>query len=363
MNSIKDYFEAIDFNQPLTASLIEKTIEAINSKISGEVLRSFLSSKIPVEAFVFQEVIAEKYFYQKYCRLLDILEIETPSTRSSRDMLSLRILVALYGDDEADKAFTLFRENRKALKQTDVSDPELYDIELPVSRYQANVLRNFNSQSGENIADQITASINNLPADKLRSILSLTLSGNVADEDEKSRSGMNHENDADINELGTDRSHSRFRLEIALARIQSYYPKARKYSGEFEDDLEDIFTELETACRGQMAPDSAKPELFRLALSGRALTFYKTVDGSRMQWGDLRKGFMSQFMSRTKKAEISAELDSLHISTLRSSDDSDRQALDKLINRLDKLSLMGNDDDKRDDAKIWRLHAAIAQEK
>ena len=68
-------------------------------------------------------------------------------------------------------------------------------------------------------------------------------------------------------------------------------------------------------------------------------------------------------MSRTKKAEISAELDLLHISSLRDEGDSDRQALDKLIARLDKLSLMGSEDDMKDEQKVRRLHNAIAQEK
>ena len=68
-------------------------------------------------------------------------------------------------------------------------------------------------------------------------------------------------------------------------------------------------------------------------------------------------------MSRTKKAEISAELDLLHISTLRDENKTDRQALDKLISRLDKLSLMGSTEDMKDENKIRRMHSAIAQEK
>lgn len=66
-------------------------------------------------------------------------------------------------------------------------------------------------------------------------------------------------------------------------------------------------------------------------------------------------------MSKTKKAEIGAQLDSLHISTLRENGDSDLQALYKLISRLDKLSLMGADDDGKDEPKLWRLHNAISR--
>lgn len=72
--------------------------------------------------------------------------------------------------------------------------------------------------------------------------------------------------------------------------------------------------------------------------------------------------FRDQFISRTKKGEISAEFYSLHISTLLTEEDTDRQTLDKLISWLDKLSLMGTDDDRKDGPKNRRLHNAIAQE-
>lgn len=74
----------------------------------------------------------------------------------------------------------------------------------------------------------------------------------------------------------------KFCLETALGRLQSYYSKAAKYSGDFEDDFENALTEFETASRSQLAPDAHKPELFRLELSGRALTFYKSIDASRL---------------------------------------------------------------------------------
>lgn len=154
----------------------------------------------------------------------------------------------------------------------------------------------------------------------------------------------------------------RFLLETALGRLQSYYSKAPKYSGDFEDDFEDALTEFLTACRGQLATDSAKPELFRLALKGRALTFFKTINSINLSWSLVESKFRDQFMSKTKRAEISDELDALHISSLRTDDDTDRQALDKLIARLDKLSLMASEDDRHDVPKIRRLHQAIANE-
>lgn len=67
-------------------------------------------------------------------------------------------------------------------------------------------------------------------------------------------------------------------------------------------------------------------------------------------------------MSKTKQAEIRAELDTLHLSTLCTEGDSYRQALEKLIARLDKLSLMGSKDDRKDETKIHRLYNAIVNE-
>ena len=76
----------------------------------------------------------------------------------------------------------------------------------------------------------------------------------------------------------------KFRLEIALGRLQSYCSKAAKFGGGFEDDFEDALAEFDTACRGQLAPDDAKAELLRLAIRGRALTFYKSIAAASLPW-------------------------------------------------------------------------------
>lgn len=72
------------------------------------------------------------------------------------------------------------------------------------------------------------------------------------------------------------------------------------------------------------------PELMRLALKRRALTFYKSINATKLDWNTVQVAFREQFMSKSKKAEIGAELDSLHISTLREQNDSNLQALDNL---------------------------------
>ena len=72
-------------------------------------------------------------------------------------------------------------------------------------------------------------------------------------------------------------------------------------------------------------------------ITSRALTFYKSIHATTLPWAVVKAQFRAQFMSRTKKAEITAELDVLHMSTLRSETYSDPEALGKLIHRLDKL--------------------------
>lgn len=64
----------------------------------------------------------------------------------------------------------------------------------------------------------------------------------------------------------------------------------------------------------------------------------------------------------TGKAEISAEVNWLHMFTVRTDDGTDRQPLDKLISRVNKLSLMGTNDDCKDDPKILLHLNPIAQE-
>ena len=57
------------------------------------------------------------------------MSIETPTVRSTRDMLVMRILLALYGDEIADEMFAVFRENRKSMRLNPLSEMELYGNE------------------------------------------------------------------------------------------------------------------------------------------------------------------------------------------------------------------------------------------
>ena len=95
----------------------------------------------------------------------------------------------------------------------------------------------------------------------------------------------------------SNNNDERFRIELALSRIQSYYSRAMKYTGEFEEDLSDNIQEFETACKGQSVPDEHKSEMFRLSVSGRALTYYKSISGANIPWEDLKKRFHGHFMS------------------------------------------------------------------
>ena len=131
-----------------------------------------------------------------------------------------------------------------------------------------------------------------------------------------------------------------FKREIALGHLQRYYSKARKFGGYFEEDLENALAEFNTPCCRQLTPDDVKPELLRLSITSQALNFFKSINTTTLPWDVLESKFRAPFMSRTKKATISVDLDLLHILTLRSETDSDREALDNLIDRLEKVSLM-----------------------
>lgn len=92
------------------------------------------------------------------------------------------------------------------------------------------------------------------------------------------------------------------------------------------------------------------------------MTLNKTVNGHKLTWKTTQEKFGDQYMSKTKQAEVTAELDTLHISTIRAQSDTDRRAIFKLIGRLDKLSLLRNADDLKNEPKIRRLHNAIVDE-
>ena len=84
-----------------------------------------------------------------------------------------------------------------------------------------------------------------------------------------------------------------------------------------------------------------KPEFFRLALKGRALTYYRVINATQLKWDEVIKKFRENFNSVPKQSEITAELDLMTVDQIRDDGDSDRQALGKYIARLDKLSMMG----------------------
>ena len=116
LQNLYNYLKSTNFTQPLSINLLSVTIDAINGDITGDDLKSILVDKIPSESFVLQEVMACSKFYDKYCLFLKLLWIDMPSVRSTRDMLVVRILISLYGEEVADKTFTVFKENRKCMR-------------------------------------------------------------------------------------------------------------------------------------------------------------------------------------------------------------------------------------------------------
>ena len=173
LQSLSSYFNNITFTQHLSIDLLSATIDAINGALRGDDLRTVLADKIPCEAFVLQEVISTPNFYVKYREFLNILSIETPSVRSTRNLLVLRILMALYDDEMADQAFTIFKENRKSIRLNPIIESDLYGNE-EMSRPSGNI------PPAPNISPISIETLNNLSHDQMRSVLSLMCSlGNM----------------------------------------------------------------------------------------------------------------------------------------------------------------------------------------
>ena len=53
--------------------------------------------------------MATSRFYERYWTFFNMTYIEKTSLRSTPDMLVVRILIALYGDDVTDEMFTVFK--------------------------------------------------------------------------------------------------------------------------------------------------------------------------------------------------------------------------------------------------------------
>ena len=125
--------------------------------------------KIPCEAFVLQEVMTTQKFYDKYRALLILLSTENPSTRSSTDLLVLRIFIALYGDEVADQIFTVFHENRKSMPSNPLSEMELYGTDKSQ--------RQLHFAPSPSIPALLPETVCTLKMDQMRSIMPIMFSG------------------------------------------------------------------------------------------------------------------------------------------------------------------------------------------
>lgn len=126
LNAIQSLFNNVTLTQPLALSLLQTIKDALSGTLFSEELRSNISEAITVEAFALQEVMSCERFYDKFRPFLNVFGINTSSTRSTRDLLILRILVALYDDEKANQNFGVFRSNRSTMSQNDMADPSLH---------------------------------------------------------------------------------------------------------------------------------------------------------------------------------------------------------------------------------------------
>ena len=272
IQTLMSFFKSVNFTQPLSIGLLSTTIDAINSEISGDDLRSTIADKVPSEVFVLQEVMATSKFYDRFRSYLNLMDIETPSTRSTRDMLVVRILSAIYGEDTADQTFTVFKENRKSMRLNPLSDWDLYGNDESIRPPPPTPLTPFTADA-----------LSSLSADQMRSIIAIIFAKDPnpgADEMTRPPDPISTSNptssdpifDGDVttganNDSANNRYEPKFKLEIALGRLQSYYSKAQKFSGDFEEDLDDSLAEFNTCLlytspsprdqRGSRMPSSA----------------------------------------------------------------------------------------------------------
>ena len=107
------YFKSINITKQISIKLQSLNLDAIKSDVRGDDLKSIFLEKVPCESFVLQEVMATKSFYDQFRNFLNYFSIDTPSIRSTRDLLILRILMALYGEEQAYQTLAVFKETRK----------------------------------------------------------------------------------------------------------------------------------------------------------------------------------------------------------------------------------------------------------
>lgn len=104
----------------------------LTNKLKYKSLDDFILTEIPYESFVLQDVMSVDKLYKKFRKFLNLFEITTPSTGSLGDIFVLRVLIALYGATKGDEMLGVFRERRKIMGNSTLSDIELYGPEEPI---------------------------------------------------------------------------------------------------------------------------------------------------------------------------------------------------------------------------------------
>lgn len=114
--------------------------------------------------------MAADKFYNQYRTFLNLFEADTTIRRSTGGVLLLRMSDALYDNKKDDETFRHFRENRKAMRETDLSDPAL-DEKDDIRR--ETVTWNQDLSSLSNGPERLQS----LSTEKLREIMAITFSG------------------------------------------------------------------------------------------------------------------------------------------------------------------------------------------
>lgn len=104
-----------------------------------------------------------------------------------------------------------------------------------------------------------------------------------------------------------------FCLGPALVRLKRYFVEKKMYSVDFEDEIEGIISELNTNIRCQLGHDEAKPKIFKFALTGSSLAFYKSIGARSIPWSAIQSKFKNRSLSQKKKEIITQTLKSFKL--------------------------------------------------
>lgn len=140
-----------------------------------------------------------------------------------------------------------------------------------------------------------------------------------------------------------------------------YSSKKQKFREKTDEDWLTKLSRYQFKCSQNKVSGNGRITHLHCMLDGAALHFFiNDIEGKITNWGEVVRRFHKRYDSAAKQDYISNRLDELNIPQFETGDDvTESMAFGKIIDELDRLTLMSHPEDRTDQAKMLHLQQAI----